>query len=232
MQNTKKPKPTENNSNGSLPLNSRNELIPIIQEKGSQLVDAKDLYEFLGLSVRFNDWMRRRIEEYGFKDGIDFYSILSKTGGRPSNEYFITLDMAKELAMVERTAKGKVVRQYFIECEKRLRLAATVPLPEAEQVLKKMKPLVINERRLYEYVDILHTLTGKERPGGTYYQQRKRYPNHFIKMDGKLYITQEFAQHMTLNRAAFMNRDRLKAMPPIFELAAENSPVILKPAQS
>ncbi|MFD2837902.1 antA/AntB antirepressor family protein [Azotobacter vinelandii] len=59
------------------------------------------------MQTRFNDWIGRRIEQYGFIEGEDFYSVLSKSaGGRPSQDYHLTLDMAKELAMVENNEKG------------------------------------------------------------------------------------------------------------------------------
>jgi anti-repressor protein len=86
-------------------------------------VNARELHAFLEIGTAFKDWIARRITEYQFKDGQDFCSFLSETpnGGRPAKEYAITLDMAKELSMVERNAKGKEARQYFIECEKRVK---------------------------------------------------------------------------------------------------------------
>lgn len=74
----------------------------------------------------FKDWMARRISDYDFTDGQDFCSFLSETnsGGRPAKEYHISLDMAKELSMVERNDKGKEARKYFIECESRARSTA------------------------------------------------------------------------------------------------------------
>jgi len=87
----------------------------------SQGCDARELHSVLGVDARFNDWVGRRIAEYGFVEGEDFYSDLSRsTGGRPSDEYTLTLDMAKELAMVERSKIGRKVRKYFIACEKEL----------------------------------------------------------------------------------------------------------------
>ena len=83
-------------------------------------VDARDLYEFLEVSARFNDWVLRRIEKYGFVENQDFTTFTQKrVKGRPSLEYHLSLDMAKELSMVERTEKGKQARQYFIDCERR-----------------------------------------------------------------------------------------------------------------
>ena len=118
------------------------QLIPIatqaIAGEERQAVNARELHTFLEVEARFNDWIARRIEEYGFienadflvtqiqvtkptrQDGNLFYSNLSKNPqgtlskplektrrGRPTKEYFLTLDTAKELAMVERNAKGK-----------------------------------------------------------------------------------------------------------------------------
>lgn len=86
-----------------------------------QAVNARELHHFLQVQTAFKDWIARRISEYGFLEGVDFCSILSEsTGGRPAKEYAITLDMAKELSMVERNEQGKQARRYFIECEKRL----------------------------------------------------------------------------------------------------------------
>jgi len=88
-------------------------------------INARDLHEFLGVETHFADWITRRIEDYGFIDGTDYTLLkneLSTYGtGTRSTEYHITLDMAKELAMVERTPRGREARQYFIACETTLR---------------------------------------------------------------------------------------------------------------
>lgn len=81
-------------------------------------VSARDLHEALEVKTQFKDWFPRMCE-YGFEDGKDFCSFLSEsTGGRPSQDAQITLDMAKEIAMLQRTEKGKEVRKYFIQVEK------------------------------------------------------------------------------------------------------------------
>lgn len=107
-----------------------NELIPIqtsrIGGQEKQTVNARELYDYLEIKTRFNDWIRRRIDEVGFVENVDYvkildkstYSNLSKTQG---SEFFISLDMAKELAMLERNEKGKRVRLYFLACEKKLK---------------------------------------------------------------------------------------------------------------
>lgn len=82
------------------------------------MVNARDLYEGLEIKTAFNDWFPRMCE-YGFENGRDFYSFLSKsTGGRPRQECKITIDMAKQICMLQRTEKGKQYRQYFLDLEK------------------------------------------------------------------------------------------------------------------
>lgn len=107
-------------------------LIPIREDDGRQAVSGRDLHAFLEVATPYKDWFPRMLA-YGFTDGEDFGAILSEsTGGRPGTDHVLTLDMAKELAMIQRTDKGKQARQYFIEVEKRARLSA-VPrsLPDA-----------------------------------------------------------------------------------------------------
>lgn len=89
-----------------------------------QACDARELHRSLGIRTAFNDWIGRRIADYGFQEGADFYSFLSESRGRPSKEYALSIDTAKELAMVERTPAGRHVRRYFIACEKALRADA------------------------------------------------------------------------------------------------------------
>ena len=85
-----------------------------------QTVNARDLHVWLGVGKDFSNWIKGRISQYGFTQDLDF-AVLAKTGDQGIQgkiEYHISLDMAKELSMVERNAKGKEARQYFIACEK------------------------------------------------------------------------------------------------------------------
>ena len=108
-------------------------LIPIQEKDGVQSVNARKLHKFLEVGRDFTNWMKQRIEKYGFIKGEDFSPVLAKTpgkGGRPSTEYEISIDMAKELSMVENNDRGRQARKYFIEAEKRYR----------EQLLEKQAP--------------------------------------------------------------------------------------------
>ena len=91
-----------------------------IQNNG---ISAKELYDFLfegKPSTKFSMWFGRRSKEYSFKEGIDFIPFLGQSsGGRPVEDYALSISMAKELCMVEKNEKGKQARQYFIEVENR-----------------------------------------------------------------------------------------------------------------
>ena len=99
------------------------ELIKVTaNEEGQQLVSGRELHEVLGIKTRFDNWMKRMIE-YGFSEEIDFTTIVQKwttaQGNKTSSkDYILTLDMAKHIAMVQRTEIGMQVRNYFLECEK------------------------------------------------------------------------------------------------------------------
>ena len=98
------------------------ELIKITEKEGQQLVDARELHEFLGNKRQFADWIKQRINQYGFIENEDFsISQICEKGGRPRTDYIITVDMAKQLSMVENNEKGNQARRYFIQCEKKLR---------------------------------------------------------------------------------------------------------------
>ena len=97
----------------------KNELIKIDYTNSDRpTVLGRDLHAMLEVEARYNDWFPRMCE-YGFEEGKDFYSFLSKTpeGGRPKQEHQLTIAMAKELCMLQRTEKGKQCRQYFIQVE-------------------------------------------------------------------------------------------------------------------
>lgn len=101
-------------------------LVPVfngqLDGRALQLCDARDLHIFLGVGRFFSTWIKERIEQYGFVEGEDFLPVLAKsTGGRPCQEYHLTLDMAKELAMVENNDQGRKVRRYFIVMERQAR---------------------------------------------------------------------------------------------------------------
>ena len=97
-----------------------NELLKINYEAEQPTVSARDLHEQLNIKTAFKDWFPRMCE-YGFEEGKDFCSKMSETsskGGRPSKDADISIDMAKQICMIQRSPEGKQIRQYFIDLEK------------------------------------------------------------------------------------------------------------------
>lgn len=99
-----------------------NELIKITEQNGKRAVSARELHHFLESNQKFADWIKNRIDKYGFIENQDyqvFHNFMNNpNGGRPLIEYALSIDMAKELSMVEGNEKGKEARRYFIACEK------------------------------------------------------------------------------------------------------------------
>lgn len=95
------------------------ELIKIdVNENQEPVISGRALHSFLEVATPYDKWFPRMVE-YGFTDGLDFSTFLSEsTGGRPATDHAIRLDMAKEIAMIQRSEKGKQARQYFIQIEK------------------------------------------------------------------------------------------------------------------
>ncbi|MFA5376041.1 MAG: antA/AntB antirepressor family protein [Dehalococcoidia bacterium] len=112
------------------------ELIPIREEEGIQLVDARTLHAFLGVGRHFAAWIKERINKYGFIEDSDYITHYPNPGNESTNnlrapiDYGLTLDMAKQLCMVENNSQGMQARKYFIECEKGFKqLTARSALP-------------------------------------------------------------------------------------------------------
>ena len=81
--------------------------------------NARDLWAFVESKQQFADWIKSRIEKYGFTEGEDFTVHKFMNGRASVIDYHLTIETGKELAMVENNEKGRQVRRYFIECEKR-----------------------------------------------------------------------------------------------------------------
>lgn len=119
-----------------------------LQNQPVQLVNARELHEFLQISTRFDTWIQRRISEYNFAENLDFIGVIKFERAEAGffgkreieiKDYHITLDMAKELCMLERSELGRKARRHFIEKEKQaLALAA-----QNAQLLAKIPPFLL-----------------------------------------------------------------------------------------
>ena len=128
-----------------------NELIKVNYTSDRPTVSARDLHEFLEVKTAYKDWFPRMCE-YGFTEGQDFCSFLSEsTGGRPAQDAQLTIEMAKEICMLQRNEKGKIARQYFIQLEKDWNSPERVmarALQIAEQTLSELKTENAQQKQL------------------------------------------------------------------------------------
>ena len=142
-----------------------NELIPLqpqtINGNAVETDNGKELHEFLEVRSKFADWIKNRISEYDFTVNQDFTTVSKnlENGGR-SIDYYITLDMAKELSMVERNEKGKQARKYFIECEKKL--TQPKPMTQIELIAVIANQMAEQERKSLELDNRLQVVEQKQ----------------------------------------------------------------------
>lgn len=192
------------------------ELLPIVVQNQTALVDARLLHQNLKSGQKYADWIKKRITEYSFEENKDFFSSENseikkgRGGDRRSLNLLITLDMAKELAMVERNDVGRAIRRYFIEKEKELR--AVSQLPRQAEVLRGLKVSRVNGRRLVNYRAILERCGYSLKTGGI---RKQRYPGHFVVVGRELLVTEEFALHLYHQKQVTNNRQVLRNMQPV-----------------
>nr|DAF37196.1 MAG TPA: AntA/AntB antirepressor [Caudoviricetes sp.] len=190
-------------------------LITIIEQKGIQLVDARELHKRLKVQTPFNHWLNRRVSEYGFDENKDYFTenqLLDKNDKkyphRPRTEYFLTIDMAKEIAMVERTEVGKKIRNYFIEMEK-----------IAQQSIIKMPPsLNVYGKEALPYIEwlLLHQYSVTS---GQYHRRIKKHPQHFYRTaEGKWYINREFAEALLQLKNGYQQLNKVQGLPQVVQL--------------
>ena len=125
------------------------EIIKITEHNGKRAVNARELHQFLESKYQFANWIQERITKYGFVENQDYEvfkeNLKNSNGGRPQIEYALSVDMAKELSMVENNEKGRIARKYFIECEKIAREVAMAsyqiedPIKRAERWIEEQK---------------------------------------------------------------------------------------------
>lgn len=159
------------------------QLIPVfaghIQNQSVQLVDARLLHSFLEVTRDFSTWIKNRIDEYEFIENIDFllhkFGEQKGRGGHNKIDYHLTLDMAKELSMVERNEKGKIARRYFIECEQRL-IEATVT-GQNVITLEDIERLIDQRLKLIGQTQEPPQQKAPGKPGAYHYNVCANYPN-------------------------------------------------------
>jgi phage anti-repressor protein/arsenate reductase-like glutaredoxin family protein len=114
-------------------------------------VDGRRLHAFLQVKTDYTHWVERMCE-YGFTEGIDYLTKMTDRSdgqaGKPRTSHSMTIDMAKEISMLQRNERGKQARQYFIECEKRLKAQPQKPMTQSEIIAAMANQNVEMERRM------------------------------------------------------------------------------------
>lgn len=145
-------------------------IIPIYESKcidGSnlheQVINARELWEYLESKRQFGNWVQQRINDVDAIENLDYVTINKKINRQTLKEYILTMDTAKEMAMLERNDKGKQIRRYFIEAEKRYRdLKITRARAKAERklftdIIKELVPESPNKKWAYKnYTDLIY----------------------------------------------------------------------------
>ncbi len=119
-------------------------------------VNARELHKKLKCSERFSTWFERQLS-YGFSEGVDFCGCktFNTQANQELDDYFISLDMAKEVSMIQRSEQGKIARRYFIECEK----IAKGEIPKVEP--KPESSLIENMKAASEVIDVTMTMLSR-----------------------------------------------------------------------
>lgn len=195
-------------------MEKRNELLIVNNSSDGVLIDARLLHQQLQITSRFNDWIQRRIDEFGFEKDKDFFAtqnLVAKRGGHNRIDYHLTMDMAKELSMLERNTIGRRVRRYFIAVENEARYVS-----KQAKLLPKMKSMELNGRKLFPYHEMALKLGYKN--GGSLYERIYRYPNHFIKVDGIMYVSEDMANLLAMSKNTTNQRLKIRNMQPLLPI--------------
>lgn len=137
-------------------------MIPIYEtEAMEKMVSARELHSALENKRKFSDWIKQRIEHFKFLENQDFFRFHNFVkadekgyGNKSTIEYYITIDMAKELCMVENNEKGRMVRKYFIESEKRYREIINYPTNIFDFMRLALDEMEQNENKINQVQEI------------------------------------------------------------------------------
>lgn len=147
------------------------ELIKITEQNGNQAVSARELHKFLEITERFSNWFERMLQ-YGFTENIDYQGceFFNTLANQVLIDYALTLDCAKEIAMLQRSERGKMARQYFIECEKQLRSGKFALPTTYKEALQSLLEEVEVKERLQAQNDLQRIELQKQAPKVAYYE--------------------------------------------------------------
>lgn len=140
------------------------DLVPVYETStGEKVVYGSELHEVLGVKTPYRSWVERRFEDCQADENEDYYSvqICTVVGGTPRKEHIIKLDIAKEMAMLERNDKGKEVRRYFIQVEKKFKEQQKINFvdPETEKIQTMRMNAITRMANMYLKLSKVDTLS-------------------------------------------------------------------------
>ena len=131
-----------------------NMIIPVNYENDIPTVSGRELHAVLNIETRYNDWFKRMCE-YGFIEGSDYWTFLSNRSdglaGKPRTDHQLTIGMAKELCMIQRTEIGKRCREYFLEVERQWNSPEAVMARALQMANQHIDKLTKTKGRLFIY---------------------------------------------------------------------------------
>lgn len=199
-------------------------LIPFIEVSGREdlLVDARMLHNKLKVEHRFNDWINNRIHEFDFVENQDFIvtNNLVKikkfigTGHVKRIDYHLTLDMAKELAMLERSAVGRSIRKYFINAEKEYRSKRLYgQVATMSEIKKKVPTMSFNGRLLFQYRPLQKALGYSTKSSLS--NVRRCYDSQLCIVNRVAYVTEDYGKLMIARATAKHTGEEVKEAPAL-----------------
>nr|DAG70552.1 MAG TPA: antirepressor protein [Caudoviricetes sp.] len=152
-----------------------NELLRVNYDSDRITLSARELHEFLGIKTKYKDWFPRMVA-YGFDENVDYRTMAQKRATAQGNEttyndHEITLDMAKEIAMIQRSEKGKQVRQYFLELERKWNSPEAVMNRALEYSRKQVQALLQTNEKLELENKMKDQQLNELKPKADYYDQ-------------------------------------------------------------
>lgn len=144
-------------------------LIKVNYDSTNPTVLGRDLHAALGVNTAYNDWFPRMCA-YGFIEGRDFYSFLSEShGGRPAVNHHITVNMAKEICMIQRSDAGRKIRQYFISIEDAWNSPEAVMARALQYANSQLDMVKRSNEELLETVSVQKQQIAEMQPKASYY---------------------------------------------------------------
>jgi phage anti-repressor protein len=169
---------------------SNAEIIPVEVVNNEVMVDSSLLHQALKSGRQYANWIKDRIQQCAFIEGLDFLTnLLKSTGGRRQINYIVTVDVAKELAMLEFNEVGRAIRRYFIEVEKQYRDWIGIKLPKLQKDVD-----LFTQRIGYDYAQLLRSVGCSTSKGAMRSRIQKNRQEFWKNVHGAWFVSDDFGK--------------------------------------